>query len=120
MAADSIPARPDTPHRVGWSTYLGLALAVLGTAMALPYAGLSTSYYAEPGDYPPYGWEAKLYYLALLVGPSALLIGRMRQKRERDGRSRADEKVAKGTIVIALVGACVWAFPACLDASSGM
>jgi uncharacterized membrane protein YkgB len=96
---------------------VALLLAVAGLSLALPYfiQALNSDAGAEPGDWPLPGWQHDVWNVAWLVGVTSvvLAIGALRQV----GRRKALSGLALG---VAVVGAFVWALPACVEASTGL
>jgi hypothetical protein len=101
-------------------TLIGLILALVGTALAAPYALVASDYFAFPGDVPPPGWEKTIWGVAFFVGTPSLFIGFASLRRERRRRSRLGWYLAAVTVAAAWVGACIWAFPLVLESASGL
>jgi hypothetical protein len=122
-----IPPPPDRGPRLSWLTLGASLLALAGAAMALPYAVQTWSF---EGEYdpatgiehflPPAGWQKTLWSAAFVVGLFSLALGLFRWRGEMRRSSRSGRRVAMLTLIIALLGALVWVFPACVEASAGL
>jgi hypothetical protein len=101
-------------------TIVGFILALAGMALAVPYAVLSSNYFGSPGDVPPSGRQKAIWIVAFFVGTPSLVIGWVSRGREFRRRSRPGWWLSGITIVAALVGASVWAWPIVLEAATGL
>lgn len=122
-----IPPGPDREPRVSWLTLGASLLALAGAAMALPYAVQTWSF---EGEYdpatgiehalPPAGWQKTLWSAAIVVGLFSLALALFGWLGEMRRSSRSGRRVAMLALIIALFGASVWAFPVCVEASTGL
>lgn len=120
MAELPAPDRPDLPTPVDRPTIVGLVLAIAGTIMAVPFLLLSLPYYSFPGDVPPPGWQSALRGAAFWVGTPSLIIGIARYRRAGRSGDRRGRRWAGVLINLALMGAAIWVFPSCVEASTGL
>ena len=102
-----------------WLTFAAILLAVAGSVMAIPFFVQSFSFSAQPGQTYP-GWRQDLWSLAFFVGVSSFALALVSGSRERRRRSRSGRRSAGVALAIAVLGACVWMFPACIQASTGL
>ncbi len=75
---------------------------------------------ADPGFSPPPGWQQSLWDGAFFVGAISFVLALVRLREEGRRRSRSGRRFAGLALVVAIVGACAWAVPACVLAGNGL
>ena len=114
------PPPPDIEGlRSTWLTFVAILLALVAWVMAIPFFMQSFSFSALPGQSYP-GWRQGLWFWAFFVGVSSFVLAVVSSKRERERRSRSGKRYAGVAVALAVLGACVWMFPACIQASTGL
>jgi hypothetical protein len=109
-----VPGLPPT-----WLTFVAILLALAGSVMAIPFFVQSWSFSALPGQNYP-GWRQTLWTLAFFVGVPSLVLALVSGYREYHRGSRSGRRWAAVAQALAVLGACVWMFPACIQASTGL
>lgn len=104
-----------------------LILALAATAMAIPYLVQASGYESLPDPttglpsyLPPDGWQRSLWRLAFAVGISSFVLSLMRHTQERQRGARSGVRLARYALAVGILGACVWALPVCVEASTGL
>jgi len=120
MGEPSIPPRPDVKPSPQWLTLAALFLTLAAVGMAFPQLVESLSWPADPEFSPPPGWQLDLWVGAIFVGATSFLLAVKRRFGESRPRSPSGRRLATITLVVATVGACVWAFPGCIVAGNGL
>ncbi len=103
---------------------VALVLASAATAMAVPYALQTANYEGDwstnpPNLLPPRGWQSQLWGAAAIVGLLALGFA-IYQLWPPKASLRLAVLLARAALILAILGACVWAFPVCIGASAGL
>jgi hypothetical protein len=68
---------------------------------------------------PPAGWQKTLWIAAFAVGSFSFVLS-LTIYRERKRMSRSGIRVAVLALIVCIVGASVWVFPVCVEASTGL
>ena len=95
-------------------------LAIAGTLLALPQLLHAFSWPVTPGFTPPHDQASDMWTTAFVVGTTSFVLALIARRTERLRRSASGRRLARRALVVAIVGACVWALPECVLAGSGL
>lgn len=114
------PQRPDVKPSPPWKTVAVLFLAAAALVMAVPQLVDALSWPADPEFSPPPGWQRNLWVWAFFVGTTSFVLALVRRRKERRRHSRSGRRLAGLTLLVAILGACVWLFPTCVLAGNAL
>jgi len=73
-----------------------------------------------PGGWAPPGWQSDLWTAAFFLGLTSFVLALVTDRHEYRRGSSSGQGIAALAIVLAIVGAFVWALPVVLEAGSGL